>query len=248
VTTKLIERNTTIPTKKSETFSTAGDNQTSVEIKVLQGEREMARDNKTIGVFHLIGIPPAPRGMPQIEVTFDIDANGILNVSAKDLGTGKEQKITITASSGLNKDEINRMVTDAQSHSEEDRKRREEIEAKNRLDSLIYASEKTFNENRAKLSPPDATAFESALADAKKALEGGGTDSMNQAAETLQQSSHKLAEAMYRGAGAGAPGGGEGSSGAGQAPPSGGGAGAGTGNAGREDEVIDTEYVDTEKQ
>src|SRR5690242_3858400 len=144
VTTKLIERNTTIPTKKSETFSTAGDNQTSVEIKVLQGEREMARDNKTIGVFHLIGIPPAPRGMPQIEVTFDIDANGILNVSAKDLGTGKEQKITITASSGLNKDEIDRMVKDAQSHSEEDRKRREEIEAKNRLDSLVYASEKTF--------------------------------------------------------------------------------------------------------
>src|SRR6202007_2771904 len=144
VTTRLIERNTTIPTKKSETFSTASDNQTSVEIKVLQGEREMARDNKTIGVFHLVGIPSAPRGMPQIEVTFDIDANGILNVSAKDLGTGKEQKITITASSGLNKDEINRMVNEAQSHSEEDRKRREEIEAKNRLDSLIYSTEKTF--------------------------------------------------------------------------------------------------------
>ena len=171
VTTKLIERNTTIPTKKSEIFSTAGDNQTSVEIKVLQGEREMARDNKTIGVFHLVGIPPAPRGMPQIEVTFDIDANGIMNVSAKDLGTSKEQKITITASSGLNKDEIDRMVKDAQSHSEEDRKRREEIEAKNRLDSLIYASEKTFNENKGKLSSADASAFESALADAKKALE-----------------------------------------------------------------------------
>ena len=151
VTTQLIERNTTIPTKKSETFSTAGDNQTSVEIQVLQGEREMARDNKTIGVFHLVGIPPAPRGVPQVEVTFDIDANGILNVSAKDLGTGKEQKITITASSGLAKDEIDRMVKDAQAHSEEDRKRREEIEAKNRLDSLIYSSEKTFNENKAKL-------------------------------------------------------------------------------------------------
>ena len=216
VTTKLIERNTTIPTKKSETFSTAGDNQTSVEIKVLQGEREMARDNKTIGVFHLIGIPPAPRGMPQIEVTFDIDANGILNVSAKDLGTGKEQKITITASSGLNKDEIDKMVRDAQSHSDEDRKRREEIEAKNRLDSLIYGSEKTFNENRAKMSPPDATEFESALADAKKALEAGGTEGMNQAAERLQQASHKLAEAMYRGAGAGSgtPGGGAGADGA----------------------------------
>jgi molecular chaperone DnaK len=245
VTTKLIERNTTIPTKKSETFSTAGDNQTSVEIKVLQGEREMARDNKTIGVFHLVGIPPAPRGMPQIEVSFDIDANGIMNVSAKDLGTGKEQKITITASSGLNKDEIDRMVKDAQSHSEEDRKRREEIEAKNRLDSLIYGSEKTFNENRAKLSPQDASAFESALADAKKALEAGGTDAMNQAAERLQQSSHKLAEAMYRGAGAsGGPGGGGEPSGSagGQTPP-----GAGS-RPGSEDEVIDTEYVDTEKQ
>src|SRR5437870_381281 len=144
VTTKLIERNTTIPTKKSETFSTASDNQTSVEIRVLQGEREMARDNKTIGVFHLVGIPPAPRGVPQIEVTFDIDANGILNVSAKDLGTGKEQKITITASSGLDKNEIDRMVKEAQSHSDEDRKRREEIEAKNRLDSLIYSTEKSF--------------------------------------------------------------------------------------------------------
>jgi len=243
VTTKLIERNTTIPTKKSETFSTAGDNQTSVEIKVLQGEREMARDNKTIGVFHLIGIPPAPRGMPQIEVTFDIDANGILNVSAKDLGTGKEQKITITASSGLNKDEIDKMVRDAQSHSEDDRKRREEIEAKNRLDSLIYASEKTFNENRAKLAPPDATEFESALAEAKKALEAGGTEGMNQAAERLQQASHKIAEAMYRGAGSGsgAPDGGQETGGS--TPPPGGGAGAG-----REDEVIDTEYVDTEKQ
>jgi molecular chaperone DnaK len=244
VTTKLIERNTTIPTKKSETFSTAGDNQTSVEIKVLQGEREMARDNKTIGVFHLVGIPPAPRGMPQIEVTFDIDANGILNVSAKDLGTGKEQKITITASSGLNKDEIDRMVKDAQSHSEEDHKRREEIEAKNRLDSMVYSAEKTFNENRAKLSPQDASAFESALADAKKALEAGGTDGMNAALERLQQASHKLAEAMYQGAGA-QPGGGEASGGStsGSQPPPGGGA-----RTGNEDEVIDTEYVDTEKQ
>src|SRR6185295_17755019 len=198
--TKLIERNTTIPTKKSETFSTAADNQTSVEVHVLQGEREMARDNKTIGVFHLVGIPPAPRGMPQIEVTFDIDANGILNVSAKDLGTGKEQKITITASSGLNKDEIDRMVKDASAHSEEDRKRREEIEAKNRLDSLVYSSEKSFSENKGKLDAAEISNFESALADAKKALEAGGTDAMNQAAERLQQASHKLAEAMYRSA------------------------------------------------
>ncbi len=198
VTTKLIERNTTIPTKKSEVFSTASDNQTSVEIRVLQGEREMARDNKPIGVFHLVGIPPAPRGVPQVEVTFDIDANGILNVSAKDLGTGKEQKITITASSGLNKDEIDRMVKDAQAHSDEDRKRREEIEAKNRLDSLIYSAEKSFSENKSKLDPGEISNFESALADARKALEAGGTDAMNQAAERLQQASHKLAEAMYR--------------------------------------------------
>jgi molecular chaperone DnaK len=234
VTTKLIERNTTIPTKKSEVFSTAGDNQTSVEIKVLQGEREMARDNKTIGVFHLVGIPPAPRGMPQIEVTFDIDANGIMNVSAKDLGTAKEQKITITASSGLNKDEIDRMVKDAQSHSEEDRKRREEIEARNRLDSLVYASEKTYGENKAKLSGADASAFEAALADAKTALGSGGVQAMNDAAEKLQQASHKVAEAMYKGAPEPSAG-----------PSSGAGPGAG---AGKEDEVIDTEYVDSEKK
>ena len=239
VTTRLIERNTTIPTKKSETFSTASDNQTSVEIKVLQGEREMARDNKTIGVFHLIGIPPAPRGMPQVEVTFDIDANGIMNVSAKDLGTGKEQKITITASSGLSKDEIDRMVKDAQSHSEEDRKRREEIEAKNRLDSLVYSSEKTFNENKGKLSAADVSRFESALADAKKALETGGTEAMNSAGERLQQASHALAEAMYQNAsasGAGAPP--QGEPGQGQAGSAG----------GKEDDVIDAEYVDTEKK
>ncbi|HEX7253786.1 MAG TPA: molecular chaperone DnaK [Thermoanaerobaculia bacterium] len=238
VTTKLIERNTTIPTKKSEIFSTASDNQTSVEIRVLQGEREMAKDNKAIGVFHLVGIPPAPRGVPQVEVAFDIDANGILNVSAKDLGTGKEQKITITASSGLNKDEIDRMVKDAQSHSEEDRKRREEIEAKNRLDSLIYSTEKTFNENKSRLGAGDIASFESALADARKALETGGAENMNRAGEQLQQTAHKLAEAMYRNASQGSPG-----SGAGQ-----GGGTASGGGAGKEDEVIDTEYVDSEKK
>jgi molecular chaperone DnaK len=235
VTTRLIERNTTIPTKKSETFSTASDNQTSVEIRVLQGEREMARDNKPIGVFHLVGIPPAPRGVPQVEVTFDIDANGILNVSAKELGTGKEQKITITASSGLAKDEIDRMVKDAQAHSDEDRKRKEEVEAKNRLDSLVYSSEKSFTENRAKLDPPDVSAFESALADAKKALEQGGTEGMNAAAERLQQASHKLAEVMYKNVSQSA-----GSSGGPGPAPSGG--------APKADEVIDTEYVDAEKK
>jgi molecular chaperone DnaK len=240
VTTKLIERNTTIPTKKSETFSTASDNQTSVEIRVLQGEREMARDNKTIGVFHLVGIPPAPRGVPQVEVAFDIDANGIMNVSAKDLGTGKEQKITITASSGLAKDEIDRMVREASSHADEDRKRREEIEAKNRLDSLIYATEKSFNENKAKLDPADVSSLESAIADAKKALEAGGTENLNGAAERLQQVSHKLAEAMYKSASSGGASSG-GSSSGGPSGPSGPG-------AGKEDEVIDTEYVDADKK
>ena len=235
VTTRLIERNTTIPTKKSETFSTAGDNQTSVEIKVLQGEREMARDNKTIGVFHLVGIPPAPRGMPQIEVSFDIDANGIMNVSAKDLGTSKEQKITITASSGLAKDEIDKMVRDAQAHSDEDRKRREEIEARNRLDSLIYASDKSFQENKAKLGPAEVSEFEAVLADARKALEAGGTANLTSAAERLQEASNKLAEAIYKGTTA------SGGSDTG-APGSGGGSASG-----KEDEVIDTEYVDTEK-
>jgi len=237
VTTKLIERNTTIPTKKSEVFSTAADNQTSVEIKVLQGEREMARDNKPLGVFHLVGLPPAPRGMPQIEVTFDIDANGILNVSAKDLGTGKEQKITITASSGLSKDEIDRMVSDAQSHSEEDKRRREEIEARNRLDGLVYSTEKTFNENRDKLDPSEISSFESTLADAKKALESGDSQTMNDAGQRLQQASHRLAEAIYKGSSAGA---GAGTAGTG---PS-----AEPGPTGKEDEVIDTEYVDTEKK
>ncbi len=241
VMTKLIERNTTIPTKKSETFSTAGDNQTSVEIKVLQGEREMARDNKLLGVFHLIGIPPAPRGMPQIEVTFDIDANGILNVSAKDLGTGKEQKITITSSSGLKKDEIDRMVSDAEKHAEEDRKRREEIEARNRLDSLVYSTEKTFNENRDKLDSSDAATFESALTDAKKALEAGtSAEAMNDAAQRLQEVSHRLAEAIYKGSASAGPGGGA-------PPPPGSGGSAAPGSGAGEDEVIDTEYVDTEK-
>ncbi|HLJ75075.1 MAG TPA: molecular chaperone DnaK [Thermoanaerobaculia bacterium] len=202
VATKLIERNTTIPTRKSEIFSTAADNQTSVEIKVLQGEREMARDNKLLGVFHLVGLPPAPRGMPQIEVTFDIDANGIMNVSAKDLGTGKEQKITITSSSGLSKDDVSKMVKDAEAHASEDKTRREEIEAKNQLDSLVYNVEKMLNENRDKISGSDVSNLETAISDARKAMEQGGVDNIKRATDSLTKASHKLAEVMYQQAGA----------------------------------------------
>jgi molecular chaperone DnaK len=234
--TKLIERNTTIPTRKSEIFSTAADNQTSVEIHVLQGERPMARDNRTLGKFHLVGIPPAPRGVPQIEVTFDIDANGIVNVSAKDLGTGKEQKITITSSSGLSKDDINKMVKEAEAHSDEDKRKREEIEARNRADSLVYQTEKMLNEHRSKLSDSDAKAVEAAIADCKKALESGDVAAINRAADALTQASHKVAEAMYRsGAQAGASGGGT---------TNGSGAKAGE----KTDDVIDAEYVDTEEK
>src|SRR5437867_3807964 len=196
--TKLIDRNTTIPTRKSEIFSTAADNQTSVEIHVLQGERPMARDNRTLGKFHLVGIPPAPRGIPQIEVTFDIDANGIVNVSAKDLGTGKEQKITITSSSGLSKDDINKMVREADSHAEEDKRKREEIEARNRADSLVYSTEKVLRENPDKLSDSDVKSVEAAIADCKKALDGTDIDAINRATDALMQASHKVAEAMYK--------------------------------------------------
>ncbi len=198
VLTKLIERNTTIPTKKSETFSTAADSQTSVEIHVLQGEREMAPDNKTLGKFHLVGIPAAPRGIPQIEVTFDIDANGIVHVSAKDLGTGKEQKITITSSSGLNEDEIRKMVKDAEAHSSEDKKRRDEVEVKNQADSLIYSTEKTLNENKDKLSEDEVKEIEGAIAEAKQALESKDPDTIKAATEKLTKASHKLAEEMYK--------------------------------------------------
>jgi molecular chaperone DnaK len=235
--TKLIERNTTIPTRKSEIFSTASDNQTSVEVHVLQGERPMASDNRTLGKFHLVGIPPAPRGMPQVEVTFDLDANGIVNVSAKDMGTGREQKITITASSGLSKDEIDRMMKDAESHSADDARKREEIEARNRLDGLVYQMEKTLADNREKVAAvaPDV---ESAIAEAKKALAEGGVDRLNNAFNQLQTASHKLAEALYQ-----------------QAPPPGAGtetgdqasaAGASSGTSG-DDNVIDAEYVDVDE-
>src|SRR5437763_1521444 len=198
VMTALISRNTTIPTRKSEIFSTATDSQTSVEVHVLQGERPMARDNRTLGQFHLVGLPPAPRGVPQVEVAFDIDANGIVNVSAKDLGTGKEQKITITSSSGLSKDDINKMVREAESHADEDKRKREEIEARNRADSLVYQTEKVLQENRSKLSDSDAKSVEAAIADCKKALEGTDIDAINRAADALTQASHKVAESMYK--------------------------------------------------
>ncbi|NWG13635.1 MAG: molecular chaperone DnaK [Acidobacteria bacterium] len=231
--TKLIERNTTIPTRKSEIFSTAADNQTSVEIHVLQGERAMARDNRTLGKFHLVGIPPAPRGIPQIEVTFDIDANGIVNVSAKDLGTNKEQKITITASSGLTKDEIERMTRDAQSHADEDKRNREKIEARNRLDSLVYQTEKILKENRDKVSDSDASALDSAISRAKQTLENSSAESseLNSAIDELTRASHKLAEVMYQRTQA-------------QRPPSGEGPSERKTAEKKEDEVIDAEYVD----
>ena len=234
--TKLIERNTTIPTRKSEIFSTAADSQTSVEIHVLQGERPMARDNRTLGKFHLVGIPPAPRGIPQIEVTFDIDANGIVNVSAKDLGTGKEQKITITSSSGLSKDDINKMVREAESHADEDKRKREEIEARNRADSLVYQTEKLLSEHRSKLSESDAKAVEAAIADTKKALEGSDIAAINRAADALTQASHKVAEAMYK---SGAQAGGQ---------PGGSPNGAGEAAGGKTDDVIDAEYVDADEK
>lgn len=205
--TTLIQRNTTIPSKKKETFTTAADNQTQVEIHVLQGERPMARDNRTLGRFHLIGIPPAPRGVPQVEVAFDIDANGILNVSAKDLATNKEQRITITASSGLVKDEVEKMVKEAEGHAEEDKKKRELIESRNQLDSLVYSTEKLLNENRSKISESDAKEMEDALAEGKKAIEQNEIDPIKDAIGKINASSHKLAEAMYKGAAAqqGAP-------------------------------------------
>ncbi len=196
--TKLIERNTTIPTRKSEIFSTAADNQTSVEVHVLQGERSMAKGNRTLGKFHLVGIPSAPRGVPQVEVTFDIDANGIVNVSAKDLGTNKEQKITITASSGLSKDEIENMTREAEAHSEEDAKYKEEVEARNRADNLVYNTEKLLKENRDKVPESDVATIETALENCRKAIDEGGTERINSAVEELTQATHKLADALYK--------------------------------------------------
>jgi molecular chaperone DnaK len=237
VMTKLIDRNTTIPTKKAETFSTASDGQTSVEIKVLQGEREMAGDNKLLGVFSLVGIPPAPRGMPQVEVTFDIDANGILNVSAKDRGTGKEQKITITSSSGLDKKEVEKLVKDAESHSAGDKKRREGIEAKNALDALIYSTEKLVDESGEKVPESEKESVKAAVADAKKVLETspGDAEALKKAAHDLQKASYKIAEALYKSAPAGAPAG-EG----GAAPDD-------SSSSKPADDVIDAEVVEQKK-
>src|SRR5437868_7490757 len=218
VATPMIPRNTTIPTKKTETFSTAADNQTSVEVHVLQGERPMAGQNRTLGKFHLTGIPPAPRGVPQIEVTFDIDANGILNVMAKDTATQKDQKITITSSSGLSKEEVERMAKDADAHAAEDKTQRETIDAKNQLDSMVYQIEKMLKEQGDKISGSDRGDVENALADAKKALESNDKAQMDRARETLTQASHKLAEQMYKAAQASQPTPGAEQAGAGPAP------------------------------
>ena len=196
--TKLIERNTTVPTKKSQVFSTAADNQTAVTIRVFQGEREMANDNKLLGQFDLVGIPPSPRGMPQIEVTFDIDANGIVHVSAKDLATQKEQSIKITASSGLSKDEVEKLVRDAQSHTEDDKKRRKLAEAKNQGDNLVYQTEKNITEYGDKISVDDKTKIQDAVAALKKALEGTDAEAIESATQSLMTASHKLAEEMYK--------------------------------------------------
>jgi molecular chaperone DnaK len=239
--TKLIERNTTIPTRKSEIFSTAADSQTSVEIKVYQGERAMAGDNRLLGVFQLIGLPPAPRGMPQIEVTFDIDANGILNVAAKDKATGKEQKITITSSSGLSKDEVEKMAKDAESHGADDQRRRDLVEARNRADSMVYNTEKTLREHRAKISDEDAKRIEEALEATRKSMQSEDPAEVNQALETLTQASHKLAEAMYQAASSAPPSGGPG---AGAGPPPEGGGGKASGE--KKEDVVDAEFVDVD--
>ncbi len=240
VMTTLIQRNTTIPTRKSETFSTAADNQTSVEVHVLQGERPMARDNRPLGKFHLSGLPPAPRGVPQIEVTFDIDANGIVNVSAKDMATKKEQKITITSSSGLSKDEVDKMMREAEAHAEEDRKRKEEIETRNHADQAAYAAERMLKDNGDKLSASDKQPIESAVEELKKAIEKNDVAEMKRTMEALNTAQHKAAETLYKSASAGGP---EASG------PEGAGANAGgSSGAGSSSDVIDAEVVEEEKK
>ena len=244
VMTVQIPRNTTIPTRKVETYSTASDNQPGVEIHILQGERKFAKDNRSLGTFKLDGIPPAPRGIPQIEVTFDIDANGILNVSAKDKATNKEQKITITASTGLSKEEAEKMRTEAESHAEDDRKRMEEVEARNRLDGIVYQAEKTIRENREKLPEGDVKHAEEALEDAKKAMNEGGVARLRSSTENVEKTLHKMAEELYKKAPS-----------AGGADQAGAGADAGTGTTGggsaqgghKPGDVIDAEYVDVDE-
>jgi molecular chaperone DnaK len=246
VMTVQIPRNTTIPTRKVETYSTASDNQPGVEIHILQGERKFAKDNRSLGTFKLDGIPPAPRGTPQIEVTFDIDANGILNVSAKDKATGKEQKITITASTGLSKDEAEKMRVEAESHAEDDRKRMEEVEARNRLDGIVYQAEKTIRENRDKIGESDVKAAEAAIDDAKKAMNEGTVARLRSATENVEKTLHKMAEELYKKTEA------TGAEQAGAAAGAGAGAGAGhTGGApggSKPGDVIDAEYVDVDEK
>jgi molecular chaperone DnaK len=234
VMTVLIPRNTTIPTKKSEIFSTAADNQTTVDVHVLQGERPLARDNRTLGRFQLVGIPPAPRGVPQIEVTFDIDANGIVSVSAKDLATGKEQKITITATSGLSKQEVDRLVKEAQAHAAEDQKRRELIDARNEADALAYSLEKTLNQNRARVPEAERARIESAIEEARTAMQGEDVQTIRQRIEALQRASQALAEAVQAQAQQAQ---------AGQGPSSG-----STSSNVREGEVVDAEPVETNER
>jgi molecular chaperone DnaK len=241
VMTTLIARNTTIPTRKSETFSTAADSQTSVEVHVLQGERQLARDNRTLGRFQLVGIPAAPRGVPQVEVTFDIDANGMVNVSAKDKGTGKEQRITITASSGLSKEEVDRMMKDAEAHAEEDRKRREEIEARNQADQVVYAAERMLQDMGPKLAADDKAGIEAAIAAVKSAIDSGDTAAMTSAMEKLTQAQHKAAEAVYKQSNAA----GEGSAGSTGSAES---AAEASGAEQPDADVIDAEVVDDQKK
>ncbi len=250
VMTSLIQRNTTIPSKKSETFSTAADSQPSVEVHVLQGERSMAKDNRTLGKFHLDGIPPAPRGVPQIEVTFDIDANGIVNVSAKDLGTGKQQQITITASSGLGKDEVDKMMREAEAHADDDKARKEEVETRNRADQAAYAAERMLKDAGDKLSAEERKPVEEAVAGLKKAIESGGAPAIDQALEALNAAQQTAAQTLYAKTAQAAPGAGEGpEAGPGPGPDAGPGPGPGPGGprAGNAGDVIDAEVVEDGK-